>query len=170
MDLTDRLLGHDLWFTHRLLEKAAALTDAQLDAPLPDPQKPLWFDPPDDTLRIILNQLVLGKEAWVVAILGDKWADDPNPTPISMIKRLDVAGKKFSDIVQRVRVENLSDTQFVDMACDPPETFTYGSVIAHALTWAAVRRAAALQAMQRLGLDDLGNGDPGEWPGLPENS
>lgn len=27
MDLTDRLIGHDIWFTRRLLEKAATLTD-----------------------------------------------------------------------------------------------------------------------------------------------
>lgn len=167
MDLMDRLLGHDIWFTRRLLEKAATLTDKQLDAPLPNPQQPLPFEPPDETLRIILNRLVISKEAWVVAILGEKYVEDMQLTPTTMRQRFDAAYQKFVTIVQRVRAENLWDTQFVDMSCDPPETFTYGFVIAHTVTWSAVRRATALYAMQRLGINDLGHGDPGEWPEAP---
>lgn len=167
MDLMDRLLGHDLWFTRRLLEKAAALTDKQLDALLPNPQQPLPFEPPDETLRIILNRLVIGKEAWVVAILGEKYVEDTQMTPTTMHQRFNTACQKFEAILQRVRAENLWDTQFVDMSCEPPETFTYGFVVAHVVTWSAVRRANALYAMQRLGINDLGHGDPGEWPAAP---
>ena len=96
MDLTDRLLGHDRWFTQRLLEKAATLTDKQLDAPLPNPQQPLPFEPPDETLRIILNRLVVGKEAWVVAILGEKYVEDTQLTPATMRRRFDTACEKFA--------------------------------------------------------------------------
>lgn len=167
MDLTNRLLGHDRWFTQRLLEKAATLTDKQLDAPLPNPQQPLPFEPPDETVRMILNRLVIGKEAWVVAILGEKYVEDIQVTPATMRQRFDTACEKFAAIVQRVRAENLWDTQFVDMACEPPEIFTYGYVVSHVVTWSAVRRASALYAMQRLGITDLGHGDPGEWPEAP---
>src|SRR5207244_13110996 len=34
MDLTDRLVEHDLWLTRRLIESASTLTDEQLDQPL----------------------------------------------------------------------------------------------------------------------------------------
>jgi AraC family transcriptional regulator len=167
MDLIDRLLGHDLWYTQKLLESAATLTDAQLDRPLVNPQQPLPFEPPDETLRIILNRLVVGKEAWVVAILGETWQDDAAPTPASMQKRWLVAAEKFKAVAQRIQTENLWDTQFVDMSCDPPETFTYGFVLSHVVTWSAVRRANALHAMQQLGVKDLGFGDPGDWPDAP---
>jgi hypothetical protein len=141
--------------------------DADADAPVPNPQQPLPFEPRDETLRIILNRLVIGKKAWVVAINGEQWPTDEQLTSASLLKRFDAAASKFQTIVQHVRAEDLWDTQFVDMSCEPPETFTYGFVISHALTWAAVRRAAALYAMQRIGINDLGHGDPGEWPDAP---
>jgi len=37
MDLTDRMLEHDLWLTSRLLDAAAALSEEQLDEPVPTP-------------------------------------------------------------------------------------------------------------------------------------
>ncbi len=44
MDLTDRLIEHDMWLTRRLLDKSRTLTDAQLDTPLTRPAKPLPFE------------------------------------------------------------------------------------------------------------------------------
>ena len=165
MDLIDRLLEHDHWFVRRLLEKTVTLTDTQLDAPLPNLQQPLPFESVDENLRTILHHLVVGKEAWVIAIQGVHYPNDSIRSPASMLQRVEIAFTEFKSIVRRIRDENLWDTFFVDMSCEPPETFTYGMVVAHAITWAAVRRASALYAMQRIGITDLGYGDPGEWPG-----
>ena len=44
--------------------------------------------------------------------------------------------------------------------CDPPETFTYAGVVAHVLTFAAVRRTLAIGALETAGVTDLGSGDP----------
>lgn len=55
------------------------------------------------------------------------------------------------------------DEHFVDLVCDPPETFTYGGMIAHVMTLAAQRRGAALQLLHGYGASDAGWGDPIEY-------
>ena len=54
------------------------------------------------------------------------------------------------------------DTAFVDAVCDPPETFTFGGMVAHVLTWSAHRRYVTIGALCRLGVDVV-SGDPIEW-------
>jgi hypothetical protein len=49
------------------------------------------------------------------------------------------------------------------MGCEPPETFTYGGMIAHVLTFSTFRLMVALREMQQLGITDLGYGDPITW-------
>jgi AraC-like DNA-binding protein len=163
MDLSDRLIEHDLWLTRRLLEKASALTDAQLDAPLPQPENPLPFETSHKTLRDLLNRLVITKEWWMASIHGRPIPDQPDRTVAGMLKRLDASFGEFNALVRRVRDENLWDTDFVDLLCEPPETFTYGGMIAHVITFSANRRVSTIRALQQAGITDLGYGDPIEW-------
>ena len=163
MNLTDRLIDHDLWLTRRLLEKALTLTPAQLDAPLIKPEQPVPFDGVEQTLRDVLARLVFTKEVWVAAVLGRQLPATQDNSVAALLPRMEAAFGEFRALVQRVQAENLWDAEFVDMICEPPERFTYGGMIAHVLTFAAYRRTIALQAMTRLGVTDLGYGDPIEW-------
>lgn len=163
MNLTDRLIDHDLWLTRRLLEKATTLSAAQLDAPLAKPEHPVPFDGVEQTLRDVLMRLVFTKEVWVAAVLGRKLAETQDQSAAGLLRRMEAAFGEFRALVQRVQAENLWDAEFVDLLCEPPERFTYGGMIAHVLTFAAYRRTVALQAMTRLGITDLGYGDPIEW-------
>jgi hypothetical protein len=43
--------------------------------------------------------------------------------------------------------------------------FTYGGVLAHVLTFSAVRRTMAIGALESAGITDLGAGDPMEFVG-----
>lgn len=43
--------------------------------------------------------------------------------------------------------------------CEPPETFNYGGVIAHNLTFSAYRRTVAIEVFEQIGITDLGSGD-----------
>jgi hypothetical protein len=43
--------------------------------------------------------------------------------------------------------------------------FTYSGVLAHVLTFSAVRRTLAIGALETAGVDDLGAGDPMEFVG-----
>jgi hypothetical protein len=77
-----------------------------------------------------------------------------------MRDRLGLAAPSFRRLVMTPVAEGRSDETFVDAVCDPPETFTYGGIVAHVLTFAAVRRTIAIGALTSAGIDDLGSGDP----------
>jgi len=163
MDLTDRLIDHDLWLTRRLLEAAAALTDAQLNAPLPQPEHPVAFEAPEKTLREVLARMIFTKEVWVAAVQGRPMADGSDESIARLRQRMEAAYGEFKALVQQVGQQQLWDAEFIDMLCDPPETFTYGGMIAHVITFSAYRRTAAIRALERLGVTGLGYGDPIEW-------
>jgi AraC-like DNA-binding protein len=163
MDLTDRLLAHDEWMTRRLLDRARELTEAQLDTPLGIFKAPLPFDPSEDTLRAALARMIFTKEVWTAAVLGKTLPEAQDNTLPGLIKRLDAAFSEFAGIVRSVRDENRWDESFVDGICSPPETFTFGGMISHVITFSAYRRSLALKVMESLGLNDLGYGDPIEW-------
>ena len=46
--------------------------------------------------------------------------------------------------------------------CDPPQTFTFGGMVAHVLTWSAHRRLMIAGALRNFGAD-IGSPDPLEW-------
>ena len=167
MDLVDRLQEHDLWLTRQILERAKSLSNKQLDAPLAAPSHPVGFECEQKSLRELLDRLVLGREVWVAATeCGDIDITNCNPKPTSiekMISRLEVAYPIFTGLVRRVREESAWDQTFVDELCQPPETFTFGGMIAHVLTFGIARRQLALEVMRKMGIDDLGYGDPITW-------
>ena len=55
------------------------------------------------------------------------------------------------------------DETFVDALCEPPETFTFGGVFAHIVTFNGHRRLLALDALRRLGVSVEGFGEPMEY-------
>jgi AraC-like DNA-binding protein len=163
MDLTDRLVQHDAWLTHRLLVSAKTLTDEQLDRHLEGLRNPLPFEAEGDCLRSVLTRLVETKEIWVAAVEGLSMPDQAAATMDQLLSRLDLAGAAFANIVLRVRDEGRWDETFVDALCAPAETFTYGGMTAHVLTFSAYRRQVALKIMEEMGVTGLGYGDPIEW-------
>lgn len=162
MDLTDRLLEHDLWLMQRLLDKAATLSDEQLDAPLAHTEQLLFFEPAEKSLRELLERLIFTKEVWVAAVQGRPGAEHLDRSPSGLRKRMDAVYGEFLALARRVRDENLWDDEFIDLLCDPPETFTYGGMISHVITFSDYRRLAALHTMKRLGVTGLPDGCPME--------
>jgi len=47
--------------------------------------------------------------------------------------------------------------------CEPAETFTFGGVFTHIMTFNAHRRLMALEALRQLGVQTEGFGDPMEY-------
>jgi AraC-like DNA-binding protein len=163
MDFVDRLIEHDLWLTQHLLERAKVLKDAQLDASLTDFDNPLLYRSSGKTMREMLDRLVFTKETWMASIHGRPMPDNLDKSIAGMLARLESAFGEFIALVRRVRDDGLWNTSFMDMLCEPPETFTYGGMIAHVLTFSAYRRTAAIEAMKQFGIADLGYGDPITW-------
>ena len=50
-----------------------------------------------------------------------------------------------------VRDRGAWDDGFVDALCEPPQSFSYGGVIAHVLEFGAIRRHALLGVLRELG-------------------
>ena len=62
-----------------------------------------------------------------------------------------------------VRNRSAWDDTFVDALCEPPETFTFGGMFAHVITFNAYRRMLAMDALRRLGVKVEGFGCPMEY-------
>lgn len=163
MDIIDRLIDHDTWMTRRMLERARGLADEQLDAPVAVSDSPLPFESEEGTLRGALNRLIRTKEIWLAAVRNQPLPEGLDDSIPGMLKRLDSSFIEFAEMVRRVRDENRWDEQFVDDTGEQPERFSYGGMIAHVVTFSAFRRSAALKILNRLGIDELGYGDPIEW-------
>jgi AraC family transcriptional regulator len=168
MDLFDIFSGQESWHTRRLLELAKTLNDEQLDCPLKNQVKVFPWDGPDQSLRQILDRMVQTKEVWAAALTGGSWApmDNAPPadrTPSAMLARLDRADAKFHGVLTEVRNRSAWDDTFVDALCEPPETFTFGGMFAHVITFNAYRRMLAMDALRHLGVKVEGFGCPSEY-------
>lgn len=168
MDLFDIFSGQESWHTQRLLNLAKALNDEQLDSPLKNQVKVFPWDGPDQTLRQILDRMVLTKEVWAAAFTGSTMPlmDDAPPehrTPAAMLARAEKADAAFNSVLEDVRNRSAWEDTFVDALCEPPETFTFGGTFAHVIAFNFYRRMLAIDAMRRLGVSVDGFGCPEEY-------
>jgi uncharacterized damage-inducible protein DinB len=167
MDLFDRFAGNDSWHTRRLLEYASTLTEEQLDRPLPTVVELLPWRESNKTLRQLLENIIFTKEVWTAALSGTEM--DMNGPPKSqrsakaMLQRLKKTDAELHRILGDVRNRSAWDDTFVDALCEPAETFTFGGVFAHIMTFNAHRRLMALDALRQLGVQTEGFGDPMEY-------
>ena len=168
MDLFDIFSGQESWHTRRLLNLAKELSDEQLDRPLKNQVKVFPWDGPDQSLRQVLDRMVLTKEVWAAALTGSSMppmADAPpeHRTPSTMLARIEKADAAFHRVLTDVRNRSAWEDTFVDALCEPPETFTFGGTFAHVITFNFYRRMIAIDAMQRLGVKVEGFGCPEEY-------
>lgn len=168
MDLYDIFSGQESWHTRRLLDLAGSLSDEQLDRPLKNPVHIFPWHGPDQSLRELLERMVLTKEVWAAAISGgempqmDKVAP-ADRTPAAMAARLERADARFQGVLSDVHKRSAWDDTFVDALCEPPETFSFGGMFAHVITFNAYRRMLAIDALRELGVKVEGVGCPMEY-------
>jgi len=167
MDLFDRFAGNDSWHTRRLLEYAGALTEEQLDRPLPTVVELLPWRESNKTLRQLLENIIFTKEVWTAALSGSDMDMNGPPkserSPDAMLQRLEKTDAELHRILSDVRNRSAWDDTFIDALCEPAETFTFGGVFAHIMTFNAHRRLMALDALRQLGVQPEGFGDPMEY-------
>jgi hypothetical protein len=80
-----------------------------------------------------------------------------------MLQRLEKTDIDLHRIFSDVRNHSSWDDTFVDALCEPAESFTFGGVFAHIMTFNAHRRLMALDALRQLGIQTEGFGDPMEY-------
>jgi uncharacterized damage-inducible protein DinB len=168
MDLFDLFSGQESWHTRRLLNLAKTLNDEQLDSPLKNQVRVFPWDGPDQSLRQVLDRMVLTKEVWAAALTGSNMppmdnAPPEHRTPSAMLARLEKADEAFHGVLTDVRNRSAWEDTFVDALCEPPETFTFGGMFAHVITFNFYRRMLAIDALQHLGVRVEGFGCPEEY-------
>lgn len=167
MDLFDRFAGNDSWHTRRLLEYASTLTEEQLDRPLATVTELLPWRESNNTLRQMLENIIFTKEVWAAALSDVEMdvvaASKAKSSPQQMLERLEKTDVELHHIFSDIRNRSAWDDTFVDALCEPAETFTFGGVFAHIMTFNAHRRLIALDALRQLGVQTEGFGDPMEY-------
>lgn len=168
MDLFDIFSGQESWHTRRLLDLAKTLTDEQLDRPLNNQIHVFPWGGPDQSLRQLLDRMVQTKEAWAAALTGgDAPAFDNAPpqsrTAAAMLARMERADRDFHKVLTDVRSRSAWEDTFVDALCEPPETFSFGGMFAHVITFNAYRRMVAIDVLRGLGVKVEGVGCPMEY-------
>ena len=168
MDLYDIFAGAESFHERKLLEHARGLTDAQLDQPLNNPAHVFPWDTPAQSLRELLRRLVVTKEVWAAAMTGVAAphldAEPPGQrTPAALLARLEEADAQFNRVLDDVRNRHAWSDTFVDALCEPPETFSFGGMFAHVITFNSYQRLLALDALRRLGVQVDGFGCPTEY-------
>ncbi len=168
MDLFDIFSGQESWHTRRLLDLAKTLTDEQLDRPLNNQVKVFPWDSPDQSIRQLLDRMVATKEVWAAALTGGSMpAMDSAPpaarTPAAMLARLEKADAEFHSVLKDLRNRGAWDDTFVDALCEPPETFAFGGMFAHVITFNSYRRMIGMDALRNLGVKVDGFGCPSEY-------
>jgi AraC family transcriptional regulator len=158
-DLTERMISHHLARVGELLEAAATLPDAELERELRPGLVIVWFEGEEASAALMAERLVYTLEVWVAAIQGQ-------PAPAGggdLLRRFERASVAFARLARRIRDRGAWDDAFVDALCEPPQSFTYGGVIAHVLSYGVVRREALAGVLAELGAPVPSSGDPIEW-------
>jgi AraC family transcriptional regulator len=164
MDLIDRMLEHDLWLSRRILERAATLPDDDLNRNVRGEREPQPFESDEPTIRSMVDRLVFTREVWTAAIAGRTNPLPNRDTSIEALRqRLEASAVEFTEVVREIRDRGEWDTAFVNALRNPPQSFTFGGMVLHVLTFQACRRSELIQALGDVGIRDLGYGDPIDW-------
>ena len=152
MDLLDRLLGHDLWTTRKLLLLCRGLTDEQLDRE---------FDIAHRTVRATFVHIVYNIEAWSDCMAGNQIRSEQGQSVSELIERLDRAANDFARLSKAVAQRDGWDERWVDPE-DGIER-SYGGSIAHVITHSMHHRAQLLYLLRLLRVEGVPEGDVLSW-------
>jgi AraC-like DNA-binding protein len=159
-DFARRLLAHHLHRTRELLVLAETLPAEALAQPLRPGFVAVWFEGEEPHASLMAERLVATLEIWTAAIAGEPYAGNPAGT---LLERLDRAGRAFSRLTRAIGDRGAWDEGFVDALCEPPQSFTYGGVLAHVLQFGAIRREMLAGVLAELGAPPTAGGDPIMW-------
>ncbi|MGH2823446.1 MAG: helix-turn-helix domain-containing protein, partial [Thermoleophilaceae bacterium] len=154
-DLTERMISHHVDRVRELLEAAA-----ELEREMRPGFVAVWFEGEEASAALMAERLVHTLEIWVAAIAGEPF---PAGGGADLLRRHDRASRDFARLTRRIRDRGAWDDAFVDALCEPPQSFTYGGVISHVLSYGAVRREALAGVLRELGAEVPSSGDPIDW-------
>jgi AraC family transcriptional regulator len=162
MDVLTSMYDHHVQLTGAIVDRLADVPDEVLDRPITISVESIDSEP---TLRSVTERLVRQLEMWVVAVDGGESIPSGPDDPAALRSRLDEAAPRFRAAVVAPIEAGEADRTFVDATCTPAHTFSLGGVLAHVLTFSAVRRTLAVGALESAGIGEFGSGDPMAYVG-----
>lgn len=151
-DLTERLVQHHLDRTGRLLTAAGTLPADDLSRPLRPGFVAVWFEGEEPSAALMAERLVRTLEVWTAAIVGEAAPDAPAAAGVADLpRRFARVAPRFARVARSIRDRGAWDDAFVDALCEPPQSFTYGGVLAHVVTYGAIRREMLASVLTELG-------------------
>jgi AraC family transcriptional regulator len=161
MNFTAELTDQHVSVLGQLLDRAATLTDHQLDALITMPIEGIDDKP---TIRSLLSRLVGQLEIWNAAMASEPYdlETERHATIETMRARLAGPGAAFARYVREVTEQDRLDETFVDATGDVPYVFTAAGMIAHVLTYASYRRTLVAGALASAGTAEVQD-DPLIW-------
>jgi AraC family transcriptional regulator len=162
METLTRMYDHHVQLTGDIIDRLPGVSDRVLDQRIELSVEGIDSGP---SLRVLCDKLVRQLEMWVTAVEGGSSIPAGDASPAALRTRLGHAAPAFrTAVVERIAAGDGSES-FLDATCDPPQTFNLAGVLAHVLTFAAVRRTMAVGALESAGIGDLGSGDPMRFVG-----
>ena len=155
MDLLDRLLGHDADTTRQVLLLSQDLSDEQLDRDI---------DIGHRTLRSTFAHMIGNVEIWTDLIAERPVDRSPAGTTVGdFLERQERSHSEFAELARKVQAEGRLDDTYIDTLDNPPTAKTFGGTIADLITHNMLHRSEALHILQRLGVENLPEGDVLGW-------
>jgi AraC family transcriptional regulator len=161
MEFAASLVDHHIAVLGQMLDRAATLTERELDAPIELPAPGIDLEP---TIRSLLSRLVGQMQMWGAAMASRPYdfAIERDESISSMRERLAGAGRDFAAYVREVCADDRFGETFVDASAKEPYVFTAAGMIGHVLTYAAYRRTVVVSALAAAGASDVDD-DPLGW-------
>ena len=158
--------GH-LARVRELLLAMEGVDAAALERPLRPGFVAVWFEGEEASAAVMAERLVFTLEVWVAAMAGEAFperdaAEREGGVPARLLERLDRVAPAFERIARSIRDRGGWDDAFVDALCEPPQSFTYGGVLAHVAHYGAIRTHALAGVLAELGAE-VSSGDPIEF-------
>jgi AraC-like DNA-binding protein len=160
MKLIDHLLDDHARSIHSALDTCEKLP-AELQQTVLGGTNPFPWMANDETLLELLRRNATFAEPWLYAINNVELGPDDQTIP-DLRRRLDENVRLFRELVHGVEEEGSWDLTFVDAACEPPQVFSYGSIILHVIVFNSHARVALYQHLGRLQVEN-GFGSPEQF-------
>lgn len=158
-DLSERLVSHHVDRVRELLDAAGTLDPAALSRTMRPGLVIVPYDGEEATAGQMAERLVFAVEIWTAAIEGETF---PVPDSGPLIPRFEKVIPRFIRWTRSTRDRGAWNDAFVDALCEPPQSFTYGGVLADILTFGVVRRETLAAVLTELGAG-VGPADPISW-------
>lgn len=156
MDILERYLGYETWTLRHFISRCQELSQEQLHQS---------FDIGPGTLHKTLTHLIRNLEGWTDLMREQPQRDLPpiEDNVADYLQRFDAAMADFSDCARELAAQNRLDDTYLDVLDNPPQAKTFGGTLLHVLTHTTVHRWEMQHMMQRLGLENLLEGDALGW-------